>query len=106
MKARVKLNDKTVGYLNKLADSHYTFDYVDGYKGAPIARYFKDTQKHYIRADGNLFPFFAGLLSEGTQKDVQCRILKIDPDDEYTRLLKTASKTIGAVTVHPVENES
>lgn len=103
MRAEVKLNDKTVGYLEKVGAEHYSFDYVDGYNGPPIARSFKDTRKHYVRADGKLFPFFAGLLSEGRQKDIQCRLLKIDPDDEYSRLLKTASRTIGAVTVHPEE---
>lgn len=51
-----------------------------------------------------LFPFFFGLLAEGILKDTQCRKLKIDPEDSFGRLLKTAhSNTIGAVTV--VEEE-
>jgi HipA-like protein len=106
MEGRVKLNGKIVGYLKKHGTSNYAFDYVSGYAGPPIARAFKDLQKHYSRSDGNLFPFFSGLLSEGVQKDLQSRILKIDPNDEFTRLLKTASKTIGAVTIHPVESKS
>jgi serine/threonine-protein kinase HipA len=51
-----------------------------------------------------LFPFFYGLLAEGILKDTQCRKLKLDENDHFGRLLKTAdSDTIGDVTV--VEEE-
>ena len=47
-----------------------------------------------------LFPFFYGLLAEGILKDTQCRTLKLDQNDHFGRLLKTAgSDTIGDVTV-------
>jgi len=47
-----------------------------------------------------LFPFFFGLLTEGILKETQCRKLKLDENDHFGRLLKTAhSDTIGAVTV-------
>lgn len=47
-----------------------------------------------------LFPFFFGLLAEGSLKEMQCRKLKLDENDHFGRLLKTAdSDTIGAVTV-------
>lgn len=47
-----------------------------------------------------LFPFFFGLLAEGILKETQCRKLKLDPDDHFGRLLKTAhGDTIGDVTV-------
>lgn len=36
--------------------------------------------------------FFFGLLSEGINKDIQCRLLKIDEDDDFTRLIQTAGK--------------
>jgi serine/threonine-protein kinase HipA len=40
------------------------------------------------------------MLAEGNIKEIQCRDLKIDPDDNFSRLLKTAhSNTIGSVTV-------
>ncbi len=51
-----------------------------------------------------LFPYFFGLLAEGDNKAVQCRLLKIDEDDHFTRLLKTCeTETIGGVTVVEVE---
>jgi HipA-like protein len=47
-----------------------------------------------------LFPFFFGLLAEGDDKALQCRVLKIDEDDHFTRLLRTCeAETIGGVTV-------
>jgi len=48
----------------------------------------------------HLHSFFSNLLAEGNLKKLQCKQLKIDEDDEFTRLLKTASyDTIGAITV-------
>lgn len=50
-----------------------------------------------------LFPFFFGLLAEGENKAIQCRVLRIDEKDHFTRLLKTcATETIGAVTVEEI----
>lgn len=47
-----------------------------------------------------LFPFFFGLLAEGVQKERQCRELKIDENDHFTRLLETSAYgAIGAVYV-------
>jgi serine/threonine-protein kinase HipA len=47
-----------------------------------------------------LHPFFANLLAEGNLKKLQCKRLKIDENDEFTRLLKTATDdTIGTITI-------
>ena len=51
-----------------------------------------------------LFPFFAGLLTEGVAMQLQCRMLKLDENDLFGRLLKTAQDdVIGNVTVHELE---
>ena len=48
----------------------------------------------------HLHPFFSNLLAEGNLKKLQCKQLKIDEEDEFTRLVKTAHiDTIGAITV-------
>ena len=48
----------------------------------------------------HLHSFFANLLAEGNLKKLQCKQLKIDEEDEFTRLIKTANiDTIGAITV-------
>ncbi|TGE17208.1 HipA N-terminal domain-containing protein [Hymenobacter elongatus] len=50
-----------------------------------------------------LFSFFSGLLAEGIAKQIQCRELGIDEQDEMLRLVKTAhSETIGAITVREI----
>lgn len=50
-----------------------------------------------------LFPFFFGLLAEGEDKALQCRLLRIDEEDHMTRLLKTCvAETIGGVTVEEI----
>jgi len=50
----------------------------------------------------HLFAFFSGLLAEGVQKDIQCRYLKIDENDDFGRLLRTSKfDCIGAVHVAP-----
>ena len=48
----------------------------------------------------HLFPFFFNMLSEGSNRSVQLRTLKIDENDYFGLLLATAyNDTIGAVTV-------
>ena len=50
-----------------------------------------------------IIPFFFGLLAEGENKLLQCRLLRIDEDDHFTRLLKTCTtETIGGITVREV----
>ena len=49
-----------------------------------------------------LFPFFYGLLAEGVQKRLQCRTMRIDENDHFTRLSETCREgVIGAVYVLP-----
>ena len=48
----------------------------------------------------HLHSFFSNLLAEGNLKKLQCKKLKIDENDEFTRLLKTATHdTIGTITI-------
>jgi len=50
-----------------------------------------------------LFPFFYNMLSEGTNRTVQMRQLKIDEKDFFGLLLATAQyDTIGAITIKPI----
>jgi serine/threonine-protein kinase HipA len=56
------------------------------------------TQREY--RSKTLFAFFFGLLAEGAQKERQCRELRIDENDHFTRLLETSAYgAIGAVYV-------
>ena len=82
----------------------------DGYRFTYDAEYLASPETHAISltlpkrsapfTSAVLFPFFFGLLAEGILKDTQCRKLKLDEDDHFGRLIKTAhSDTIGDVTV-------
>ncbi|MBY0526818.1 MAG: HipA N-terminal domain-containing protein [Gemmataceae bacterium] len=83
----------------------YRFQYVPDYlhhaAGPAISLSFPKQAAAF--ESPSLFPFFFGLLAEGDNKALQCRILRIDEDDHFTRLLKTcAVETIGAVSVREV----
>lgn len=101
-KGAVFYNRTLAGYLEKKSQDEYLFKYTDEYYNNPempavSITLSKKKQQHH---DNKLFPFFAGLLSEGVNKDIQCRLLKIDEDDDFNRLLKTAGEdNIGAITV-------
>lgn len=107
MKGAVYNNGILAGYLEKTGKG-YLFTYTENYyrnkENPPISLTLPKTQQKY--ESDNLFAFFQGLLTEGVNKDIQCRLLKIDENDDFTRLLHTAGEdTIGAVTVKPVDDD-
>lgn len=103
--ALVYYNDIPAGRLTQ-GENVYTFEYEDTYlkdAGLPAISLSFPKQKEAFTAQV-LFPFFYGLLSEGENKIIQCRRLKIDENDHFTLLITTAgSDTIGAVTVREME---
>jgi serine/threonine-protein kinase HipA len=89
------------GRIEETADG-YRFTYAAGYLAAPGTMAISLTLPKRPQAYTSkvLFPFFFGLLAEGILKETQCRKLKLDENDHFGRLLKTAhADTIGAVTV-------
>lgn len=105
-KAEVYYNNTLAGYL-VAEDEGYIFvydeEYFDNVALPAISISFPKSIREY--RSSILFPFFFGLLAEGDQKQIQCRMLGIDEDDHFTRLIKTAQNTIGAVSVREVPNE-
>jgi len=104
-KAGVYNNGVLAGTLEKKAPDDYRFTYDDEYLTDParpsISLTLPRTKKEH--QSPVLFSFFTGLLAEGINKNIQCRLLKIDEDDDFTRLLKTAGEdTIGAITVQEI----
>jgi serine/threonine-protein kinase HipA len=103
VKAEIYYNDHLAGYLIR-HDDEFIFEYEDKYfddaTKPAISLSFPKTERHY--RSKLLFPFFFGLLAEGDQKQLQCRKLRIDENDNFTRLIKTAGNTIGAVCVKEV----
>jgi serine/threonine-protein kinase HipA len=105
-KAEIYNNGVLAGYLEKWGPEDYLFMYENNYwfdvSLPSISLTLPKTQQTW--RSSALFPFFAGLLAEGENKDIQCRLLKIDERDDFTRLLKTAGEdTIGAITVKEIQ---
>jgi serine/threonine-protein kinase HipA len=54
-----------------------------------------------------LFPVFINMLSEGMNKRMQCRMLKIDENDYFSLLLATAKEdSIGPITIKEINELS
>lgn len=102
MKGIVYYNDLRAGILEKNTLEDYRFEYDHQYlqnRDNPSVSLTLPKAKT-VYTSPVLFPFFSGLLSEGINKEIQCRLLKIDEADEFKRLLMSAGEdTIGAVTV-------
>ncbi len=108
MKGLVFNNGILAGSIDKDDAGVFLFTYDNQYLNdrslPPVSLTLLKTQQQY-RSE-KMFPFFYGLLSEGVNKDIQCRLYKIDEADDFTRLLLTAQHdTIGAITIKPENNE-
>src|SRR4051812_39035438 len=100
-RANVYCRGRLAGVLAKLPEG-YRFQYAPEYVRSPrcpaISLSFPKQEAAFESVA--LFPFFFGLLAEGDNKSLQCRVLRIDEGDHFTRLLRTCSaETIGGVTV-------
>jgi serine/threonine-protein kinase HipA len=102
MKGAVYMNGILAGIIERDPEGMFHFRYADNYfqdQSMPaISLTISKRQQQHVSP--HLFAFFQGLLAEGINKDIQCRLLKIDENDDFLRLLQTAGNdTIGAVTV-------
>jgi HipA-like protein len=98
-------NNTLAGILTEEDDRQYIFRYDDQYfidpSTQPISLTLPKTSQEYKTA--HLFPFFYNMLSEGVNRKLQSRVLKIDEEDDFGLLAATARyDTIGAVTVKPI----
>lgn len=105
MKAGVYNNGILAGVLEKQLNGSFSFEYDASYlqndKNPSISLTLPRSIKRH--ESEKLFAFFFGLLSEGVNKNIQCRLLKIDENDHFERLLLTAQwDNIGSITVKPL----
>lgn len=104
-KAHVYVNSILAGTLTENDDYSYTFRYQAEYLDNPTTTAISLTlpKRETEYTSKHLFPFFFNMLSEGANKAMQSRILKVDDKDYFTRLVKTAhTDTIGAVTIKAI----
>ena len=106
-KAAVLLNGERVGLLTELARDHYRFRYDDVWfanEDKPSVSLSLPKSSQQYESD-HLFPFFFNLLSEGVNRRLQSRYLRIDERDHFGLLLATAgTDTIGAVTIKEIRD--
>jgi len=98
---KVYCGGRLAGRIEETAEG-YRFSYESEYLADPAGPSISLTMPKRTEAYSSkyLFGFFYGMLAEGILKQTQCRKLKLDEDDHFGRLLKTAgSDTIGEVTV-------
>jgi HipA-like protein len=104
-KAQVFRSGVLAGILTETNNRTFEFKYDDAY--------FSDNSKpaisltlpknQLVYTSEHLFPFFYNILSEGVNRAVQLRQLKIDKNDFFGLLLATAQyDTIGAITVQQI----
>ena len=104
-KGNVYRNNVLVGEISRDENGNFRFIYHPEYLIVDDAMSISVNLplKNEAFVSDRLFSFFFNMLAEGNIKEIQCRDLKIDPEDNFTRLLKTAhSNTIGSITVKEV----
>lgn len=105
-KLAIYRNNEFAGVLTEKSRKEYVFRYADAYyvdqvKPA-ISLTLPKSQQEY--SSPVLFPFFFNMLSEGQNRQLQSRLLKIDEQDHFGLLSATAQfDTAGAITVKPIE---
>jgi serine/threonine-protein kinase HipA len=94
-----------MGILTK-SDKAYRFKYNDAYlsdaKNRPVSITLPLRRLEYV--SDTLFSVFINMLSEGANKRIQCRMLKIDEHDYFSLLLATArEESIGPITIKEMD---
>lgn len=105
----VTVKGREAGVLSKFKDGTYEFRYAQSYRAdaSSCSVAFSIPKTRSVHRSRVLFPFFYGLLAEGAQKRLQCRGLKIDERDHFTRLAETCRQgVVGAVSVLPRKSYS
>jgi serine/threonine-protein kinase HipA len=104
--AEVYYNGELAGILNEENRQLFRFRYNDSWfindKKPPISLTMPKKKQEY-KAEF-LFPFFFNMISEGFNRKLQSKLLKIDENDFFGLLMATAQyDTIGAITIKPVQ---
>ena len=105
-KANVYRNGKLIGVLSQFSINDYEFRYDDNWfaNGELPAISLTMPKSQQVYKSEYLFPFFFNMLSEGVNKQLQTRHLKIDEKDYFGLLLATAkTDTIGAITISEIK---
>lgn len=106
--AIIKYNNIQAGFLKELDTGEYEFTYDELYiqQHPDLFITFQIPVSTYTYRSKRLFPFFDGLIPEGWLLTIAAESWRINKNDRMGLLLACCQNTIGAVSVHPVnENE-
>ena len=104
--AKVYYNGELAGVLTEESRNSYKFRYTDSWFNdhakPPVSLTLPKHRQEY--GSEFLFPFFFNMLSEGFNRQLQSRMLRIDENDFFGLIMASAQyDTIGAITIKPVE---
>jgi serine/threonine-protein kinase HipA len=106
-KAEIKFLDRTAGWLTQ-DEAGYNFKYEEAYLESespePVSLTLPLQRQPFT--SHVLFPFFDGLIPEGWLLDIAEKNWKLNPRDRMGLLLNCCKDCIGAVSVHPVNEEA
>ena len=105
-KAEIKIYDTTAGRLVE-DENGYHFNYDSSYLKSSnpdsISLTLPLQEKPFTSKI--LFPFFDGLIPEGWLLDIAQNNWKLNPRDRMGLLMACCKDCIGAVSVHPLNND-
>jgi len=105
-KAKILYKEEEAGVLTQHDDGSFTFNYTDNWiddiNKPDISLTLPKAEKEFHSQ--YLFPFFYNMLPEGSNKQVVCKLNRIDQTDCFGLLMATAKNdNIGAVRVIKIE---
>lgn len=100
--AEIFYKGEKAGMLTQHDDGSFSYRYEDQWmadQSKPSISLTLPRRRQEYHAE-HLFPFFYHMLPEGTNKQVVCRLMRIDTNDYFSLLMVTARHdAIGAITV-------
>ena len=106
VKAEIKINNTRAGWLSQDENGYhfeYDSDYLELDNPQPISLTLPIQKMPF--GSKVLFPFFDGLIPEGWLLDIAEKNWKLNPRDRMGLLLSCCKDCIGAVSVHPINEE-
>ena len=106
-KAEIRMHEHTAGWLVQDEEGyHFTYDeaYLNGPDSEPISLTMPIQSAPF--SSRVMLPFFDGLIPEGWLLDIAQKTWKLNPRDRMGLLLACCKDCIGAVSVHPVNEEA
>ena len=105
-KAKILYKNQEAGMLIQHDNGSFTFKYDNSWisdETKPSVSLTLPKSQHEFHSEF-LFPFFYNMLPEGSNKQIVCKLNRLDSNDYFGLLLTTArNDTIGAVRVIKIE---